>query len=46
VILLQLVETGYVCYAEAQIDIWKRLGEDVDKWFAKANSQYTQLMWV
>ena len=39
-------KTGHVCYAEAQIDIWKRLGEDVDKQFAEENSQYTQLMWV
>ena len=39
-------KTGHVCYAEVQIDIWKRLGEDADKRFAEANSQYTQLMWV
>ena len=35
---------GHVCYAEAQIDIWKRLGEDANKRFAEANSQYTKLM--
>ena len=35
---------GHVCYAEAQIDIWKRLGEDADHRFAAANSQYKQLM--
>ena len=37
-------KSGHVCYAEAQIDIWKRLGEDADHRFAAANSQYKQLM--
>jgi len=37
-------KNGHVCYAEAQIDIWKRLGEDVDKRFAESNSQYKQLI--
>ena len=37
-------KSGHVCYAEAQIDIWKRLGEDADNRFATANSQYKQLM--
>ena len=37
-------KNGHVCYAEAQIDIWRRLGEDADKRFADSNSQYKQLI--
>lgn len=37
-------KNGHVCYAEAQIDIWKRLGEDADKRFAEANIQYKKLI--
>ena len=37
-------KNGHVCYAEAHIDIWKRLAEDANKRFADANSQYKQLI--
>ena len=37
-------KNGHVCYAEGQIDIWKRLAEDANTRFAEANSQYKQLI--
>ena len=37
-------KNGHVCYAEGQIDIWKRLAEDENTRFAEANSQYKQLI--
>ena len=39
-------KNGHVCYAEAQIDIWRRLAEDANERFAEANSQYKQLILV
>ena len=38
------MKNGHVCYAEGQIDIWKRLAEDANTRFVEANSQYKQLI--